>query len=532
MALRLNTASGGGRRQARAGILVGIATAALAAGGLGAALLIGGGGDAPAAPVAPGPVPPTTLGLNLAGLSTWGGERTFMNLAIGGGWASEIKGQRGWKKIDATRLNAAGMPISLQDGEVMHRSLAIPEGVYGANAVRIRCTWQGKGSLAPGGGARNASQSGNAFDFDWPGSNGAKPKGAWISLSRIDAADPVRGIDCREKSASPTALFAPAFLQSLSGFSLVRFLDWQKVNGNAEVSWATRATTGSLEQNGPAGPAVEYMVALANEAKVDPWFHMHWNADEDYVRRFAEYVRDNLAPGRKAYVEMSNEVWNLAFPVTKQAQAEGLKEGLDSDQYRVIVLRYAEKATWMNRIWTDVFKADPGRLVRVVATQNAGPQGTEAVLGFRDTAKFVDAVATAPYFGNSTFRGERATILDPANIFAYLDKDVDAAIGKALANKAVATRYGKRYIAYEAGQHLVYPPHAAEVAQLNRDPRMYDVYRKYLAAWKSRVGDTMTLYAATGSYGPFGAWGLREYGGQPMDQTPKRRAAEDFLAGK
>src|SRR3546814_3427728 len=42
-----------------------------------------------------------------------------------------------------------------------------------------------------------------------------------------DPSDPVRRIDCREKSASETATFSPQFLEMLSGYKLLRFMDWE-----------------------------------------------------------------------------------------------------------------------------------------------------------------------------------------------------------------------------------------------------------------------------------------------------------------
>jgi hypothetical protein len=60
---------------------------------------------------------------------------------------------------------------------------------------------------------------------------------------------------------------------------------------------------------------------------------------------------------------------------------------------------------------------------------------------------------------------------------------------------------------------------------VNRAPEMGDLYRAYIAAWRAKVGDVMTLYSATSPAGAGGAWGIREYAGQPQSETPKRRAA-------
>ena len=88
----------------------------------------------------------------------------------------------------------------------------------------------------------------------------------------------------------------------------------------------------------------------------------------------------------------------------------------------------------------------------------------------------------------------------------------------------VANKFGKRYIAYEAGQHVVKPDDLLLTTKIQRDPRMYDVYKRYIDDWRSRVGDTLTLFANVGGIGPFGAWGLSEHSGQPVSEAPKLRA--------
>lgn len=61
------------------------------------------------------------------------------------------------------------------------------------------------------------------------------------------------------------------------------------------------------------GVPLEIMVALANQAGVDPWFTIPVGASDEFVTQFAEFVRDNLDPKLTAYFEYSNEVWNGQF---------------------------------------------------------------------------------------------------------------------------------------------------------------------------------------------------------------------------
>ncbi len=65
---------------------------------------------------------------------------------------------------------------------------------------------------------------------------------------------------------------------------------------------------------------------------------------------------------------------------------------------------------------------------------------------------------------------------------------------------------------------------------MQRDPRMGEVYLRYLEGWRRRFGDTLVLYAATAPIGEYGSWGLREYAGQPAAETPKLSAVRRFQA--
>ena len=71
------------------------------------------------------------------------------------------------------------------------------------------------------------------------------------------------------------------------------------------------------------GYSLETLVALANRVPADPHFNLPVDYDEDYVQRFAEYLRDHLALGLTATVEYSNEVWNWQFPQSQYANELG-----------------------------------------------------------------------------------------------------------------------------------------------------------------------------------------------------------------
>lgn len=227
------------------------------------------------------------------------------------------------------------------------------------------------------------------------------------------------------------------------------------------------------------------------------------------------------------YVELGNEIWNDMFDAAQQAEREGLALGLGGgDPKRAQTIRYAEKLCRTHRIWAGVFADRQGKLVRVASSQNAYPELAQIILGHGDTASCVDALATAPYVWLD-LEGRGAA--DKEWVFAQMPRIIAESIAFAERNRATALRSGKRYIAYEGGQHLVSTDLDFAKA-IQRDPRMGEVYRDYLNLWDRRIRSELVLYASTAPVTEYGSWGLREYPDQPSSQTPKLAAVRRFMA--
>jgi hypothetical protein len=64
----------------------------------------------------------------------------------------------------------------------------------------------------------------------------------------------------------------------------------------------------------------------------------------------------------------------------------------------------------------------------------------------------------------------------------------------------------------------------------NRDPRMVDAYTAHLNDWKVAGGGLYVVFESTGRRGRFGAFPLKEYQTQAMEETPKLNAVEEFIA--
>jgi hypothetical protein len=467
------------------------------------------------------PASKTRVGINLFGLATFNRHQIFTNLIAQSEWFSS-EGD-GWAAFPADQLDALGWVRFLKAGQTAPRPLVLPPAPF--RTAHVRCIWNGRGDIDVGGAMQLGARTEHGLTADLV-VTGAEGEGAWIELTRTDRLDPVRDIDCREVDRPAGERFHPQFLNFARQFRIVRFLDWQRVNENADVDWTRRTLPQSSSQATLAGVSVEDMVDFANQARSDPWFLMPYRADASYIEAFARLVHARIDPDRTVYVELGNEVWNELFDAAQQAQREGVALGLGSgDPGEAQGRRYAQKVKDAMRIWTRVFADRPGRLVRVAAAHNANLQVAEVILGHEDTSRWVDALATAPYVWADL---DPYTLADRDRIFALMPQAVETTIADAARHRDLAAGYGKRYIAYEGGQHLVTKRLDLALA-LQRDARMGDLYRRYLKRWDEEIHSDLVLYASIAPIAEYGAWGLQEYGGQPLTETPKLQAVQRFM---
>ena len=471
------------------------------------------------------PLKPMKIGMNLAPPLYYQPTRVFMNLAADSGWQVTPAGGGATDSYFDANRNV----IKVLAGDTVVRFILRPTAYYQKKSADIVCKWDGVGTLAIQGG-KNRVQSSNSvrythlfesYDTGW----------IPVFLLSVDANNPIRNIDCREAGADPTALYDPTFLASVKKYNTLRFMKWQSIESNRPVTWAKRTTPAMGPITGDAdGIAIEHLIKLANDTKTNPWFCMPWNADDDYIRRFAQMVRDTLDPSLTAYVETSNEVWNWGYQVTHQAHDEGLAEGLTTDGQIAVWYRYAEKTIQVMDIWSDVFQGQMSRIVRVAAMQSDWTTTMEKVLEFRDTPQHIDAISSAPYFGYdlASFTGNSS---DTTSIFTSLKSMLDMQMNFAKAYKQIADQHGLRYVTYEAGQHVYNAGGKLPLLyQVEHDPRMGQLYTYYLSRWNNEIGDMITLFNDVSGVDPFGSFGQSDYIGQPLSASPKAKAVTLFLA--
>ena len=470
-------------------------------------------------PTSPLPAPPPmAVGINVAGVSSIETAVPYANLVIGSDWLDPQ-----WRPLAEQYQDRAGNILSLPPGQATQRFVVIPP--TGPKGIEVRCTWTGSGKVLLQGGGDLLASSANSLRFHYVYRRG--PVRPWLARLEVDPRRPFRDLDCREPRVAQTERFRPEFLSTIKGYGVIRFMDWQNANANEPATWATRNLPSGGRATGGSGAPIEDMMAITRELHADPWFVMPWNADDDYIARFARLVAATLPLGAHVYVEAGNEVWNGAFPVARQAVKEGRERQLGPDDFTAGMRRYAQRTGEVMRLWEAAFAGRSG-LVRVLSFQHVLPQGGRTALSFGDTARHVDAVATAPYFGD--LYGGTGNTRDA--VLAKLSTALDATLAAAVANRRVTAEFGKRYIAYEGGEALMLPGQLPLLGQFQHDPAQVELYQRFLAGWRRDAGDLLCLYTSVSVPQPGGSWGLSAWEDETPAEAPKLQAVKEGMAAR
>ncbi len=346
-----------------------------------------------------------------------------------------------------------------------------------------------------------------------------------------------------------TEPFHPQFLDRSKGFDVLRFMDWGRTNNSYLSAWADRTRADHQTQSRSQGVALEYIVLLANLQQSDAWVCIPHLADDDYVTRMAEFLRDHLDPALRVYVEYSNETWNSSFGQTGYVQDQGEALSLDADRWQAGHKYVARRSAEIWSIFETAYGAESStRVVKVLATQSANVSVTHSrVAALNDPAVnpnfvFADALAIAPYFGHNYTSAEL-----PPTTAAYptIDEIVDTISIAEIANqaaqisaqKAVADVQGMTLICYEGGQHFVGIGAAQNDATLtavlneaNRDSRMYLRYQEYLDMLRAQGIEMFANFTLCGQFSKYGSWGTMEVIDEPLEDAFKYTALRDWMS--
>ena len=310
-----------------------------------------------------------------------------------------------------------------------------------------------------------------------------------------------------------------------------------------------------LNSYGPwKGHCWEYQVALANTLNRPMFIGISISSSDEYIRAYAEYIRDNLAPGLKCYFEMGNEVWNSGGPYRWQAYLWGstmqrasatgdinpLTGNPFSHDYEAGRIYHAYRSIEMWDIFEDVF-GGLDRLERVMGVHTVDTWWTERrvlpICGHK-----TDWTAGGPYWSNNVARndiGQR--MIDEQwtaeQTLAHGALEIPTVIDESLFHYNLIRSFGgKGHIAYEGGQHMVgvgpYQNNSFIVdrcEEANSLPAMEGHMLDYFTGMQEVAQCAMFCwFQMTAGNSQFGHWGHNELLGE---DTPKKRALVAWKAG-
>ncbi|MBD3240665.1 MAG: hypothetical protein GF331_08790 [Chitinivibrionales bacterium] len=334
-----------------------------------------------------------------------------------------------------------------------------------------------------------------------------------------------------------TQPFTERFLRDVRPFAILRFMDWNNTNGNTQSTWSQRRPKDYATQtmmpdppNNLNGVAYEWMIELCNTVERDMWVTVPHKADANYQRQLARLIRDNLDPSLKCYVEWSNETWNWNFPQTSYAEQQGYNTLKLDDKVGAAVNKYhTYAAVRLFKIFEEEFSAQRDRLVTVLAGRHNPVTGdSERIIKALDDPVVnpdnivPDAFATAPYMNTPT----RVSSVNAA--FDGLRQGLARAAEGTRKWKPHCDSYGLRFITYEGGQHLNKASEEIIIAT-NEHADMYDLYVDYLDSLEAYGLTMLNAFVAVAGWNSYGAWGHKQYAGEPLSSAHKYRALIEYM---
>ncbi|MCK5726558.1 MAG: hypothetical protein KAH22_07020 [Thiotrichaceae bacterium] len=360
-------------------------------------------------------------------------------------------------------------------------------------------------------------------------------------FKRVGSARECRGNYQSFEQHHEQIVFNPDYLAFMKDFNTIRFMNMSGITRNPLTSWAQmphldEATWAGRE--GRRGAPLEIMVKLANKLNRNAWFNIPERANDDLVRRYAQYVKKNLRPHLKVYIEYTNEAWNPRFTAARYVRSKGVQQGYGQD-HNAGHRYYSVRAGQVMRIWKQVFGRS-NQLTRVLGAWSANPKLTKQFLEYPNVVQNFDAVAIAPYF--FVHYKVESQVNSVPSVFKLLEDDVNPYslnnVKKMIEKQRTeVSKHRLKLIAYEGGQHLYTPKNRSSkdipsrfYIGANRAHPMEKMYIKFLQDWNQASGSGLfALFSAPRTYQVYGSWGLKEHINQPDHQAPKYRAIKRFF---
>ena len=503
----------------------------------------------------------TEYSINLNGLADWSTELTFIDLqrrarkwighktvfATSWGELSNIMNQ--------SQFRHDGYPKYLKVGQMVGTFVARDLNSHYPNGDYV-CTYDGDGVLdILFLDNQITKRSAGRIEFTVTHKTEMN-NGIYYNILRTNPSDPIRNIKIFEKryeSIHNSFPYQPAFLEFLRKFSTIRFMAWSNVNQDVVVDWSNRTTDDFYTFNLRTGVSLEKQVLLCNTLACNPWFNLPHRATDNYIEQWSQYLRDNLRPDVKIYVEIGNECWGVgaAHECGNYAQRMGnllnikLKSNSNNNKYsKDLICRVCFHAQTGKR-YLDIIKKvfaskySRDRIRLVLNTQAAWTWPLEVFyLCEQDFYLDYDLVAIGPYMHSSLSINN--TLVDVDQFFDKLaDQTVqDSYLRLEQIYKIVKSSAAFMHVGlYEAGPDFSSLRQSWNINltqlsfKIHRDERMYGLLRNYLNNMTQTAID-LKVYAhfnSIGAYSRFGCWGLLESSDSNRFQSPKFRAYMDHI---
>lgn len=355
-------------------------------------------------------------------------------------------------------------------------------------------------------------------------------QGLILELEKSDVNDPINDIKLiypNHVNNFQTQKFTTEFLDYLSDFQCIRFMDWTKTNNSSDQNWNERSKANYYTQTTSAGVAWENVIELANLTQKDIWINIPHLATDNYITQLAQLLNTTLDPNIKIYLEYSNEVWNSIFQQNHAAIDFANNLGYTGQNWEKVWKFTSKRSADVFFIFENVFGTSD-RFVKILPTQNVAFVAEQIVNNFNNirynpNEVTADVIAMAPYFGGEIGTdlgnsGDYATIT-VSEILDLAETSLSIAINDANSIKNVATANNLGIITYEGGQHLVAYGMNANIQVLtdkliaaNRDSRMGELYCQYFDAWYNTLkGGLFSIFSSHSRPNKYGSWGTKEY---------------------
>ena len=460
-----------------------------------------------------------------------------------------IKHGSNWYENPGFPVDEQGYPTQLSSGQEARMFIFLETTHYPTGDYTF--TWEGEGEMS-------VQTCGETYSFD-PASekrqtitvNDNCESGIQLTITATNTDDHIRNLHLYLPGHDENSgYWTDHFVEYVANFGLVRFA-WGSGMYAPIVNWEERRMLGDMHwiagDVSDIGVPYEAMIALANQAQVDIWVSVPPRASDDYERTMAQMFRDNLNDNLRLWIEWGNEQWNCG-----EWGYEGcnyIYEQLESinDPEVDAPHIYGRETVLTTDNFIQIFEetGERHRLVNVLGAQadNAWQlQSAVDEIVRLEKMDNIDVMSVGPYFRQYEEFDPITPAIDQGMdaVFSAVDQLLDnlfdpssVAGGELHANFAVAQEHNKPMVAYEGGQHFVSWIGMSDemVADINRDARMYQVYRDYFDGWDEIGGATFVHYGSYGMYDRGEAFGMKEYYNQPLEENHKLRAALDWEAG-